>query len=211
MSSKTSGTRQVFRQRSPLWLAAGCAVIGLILLFSLARSWADDPQPLFAAWVVFVLAVVWSVFFRPAVVLDDEGVTVRNIFRDFHIPWAQVTDTESRWNLKVFVGDRGYTAWAISAQLGRPKGTRGGFFGGFSPGRLDKPAGAAARLPTSAPKVTAATVARSIELGRLDYEEAVARGGLPATPDAGVRVVWPPLVVAVLLLPAIAVVALTLR
>ncbi|HXR67230.1 MAG TPA: hypothetical protein VN712_01200, partial [Dermatophilaceae bacterium] len=85
MSSETSRTQQVFRQRSPLWLAAVCAVIGLFLLLSLARNWADDPQPLFAAWVVFVLAVVWSVFVRPAVLVDDEGVTVRNVIRDFHI------------------------------------------------------------------------------------------------------------------------------
>ena len=210
MSSKTSRTQQVFRQRSPLWLAAVCAAIGLVLLLSVARSWADDPQPLFAAWVVLVLAVVWSVFVRPAVVLDDEGVTVRNVLMDFHIPWARVTDTESRWNLKVFVGDRGYTAWAISAQVGRPKATAGGLFGNLSPGRLDRYAGAAARPPTSAPKVTASSVAQSIETGRHDYEEAVARGKLPATPEARVQVRWVPLVVAVLLVPAIAVLALTL-
>jgi len=214
MSSETSRTQQVFRQRSPLWLAAVCAVIGLFLLLSLARSWADDPQPLFAAWVVFVLAVVWSVFVRPAVLVDDEGVTVRNVIRDFHIPWARVTDTESRWNLMVFAGERGYTSWAISAQVGRPKRPGGGLLGSFSPGRLDKDAGAAKStsvpLPTSAPKVTAATVAQSIETGRQHWEDAVARGALPATPDARVRVMWPPLVVAVLLVPAIAVLALTL-
>lgn len=211
MSSQTSGTRQVFRQRSPLWLAAVCALIGLILLVSLARSWADNPQPLFAAWVVLVLAAVWSVFVRPAVVLDAEGVVVRNILRDFHIPWAQVTDVESRWNLKVFVGDQGYTTWAISSQIGRPKRPGGGLLGGFAPRGLDQPAGAAARPSPSAQKVTAAMVARSVETARDDYLEAVARGALPAGPDARVRVTWSPVVVAVLLLPAIAVVILTVR
>ena len=210
MSSETSRTQQVFRQRSPLWLAAVCALIGLFLLLSLARSWADDPQPLFAAWVVFVLAVVWALFVRPAVLLDDQGVTVRNILRDIHVPWAQLSDTESRWNLKVFVGDRGYTAWAISAQVGRPKGAAGGLFGSLSLRGLDKYAGAPARPTGSAPKVTAAMVARLIEAGKDDYEAGDARGALPATPDAPVRVCWVPLVVAVLLLPAIAVLALTL-
>jgi len=211
MSSETSRTQQVFRQRSPLWLAAVCALIGLFLLLSLARSWADDPQPLFAAWVVFVLAVVWALFVRPAVLLDDQGVTVRNILRDIHVPWAQLSDTESRWNLKVFVGDRGYTAWAISAQVGRPKRPGGATsLAGLPLGRLDRSAGTAARPPTSAPKVTALTVAQSIEMGKDDYEDAVARGALRPTPDAPVRVSWVPLVLAVLLLPAIAVVALTL-
>ena len=43
-----------------------------------------------------------------------------------------------------------------------------------------------------------------------DYDEALANGVLPATPDARVRVNWAPLAMTVLLLPAIAVVVLSL-
>jgi hypothetical protein len=203
-------TAQVFRQRSPLVLAEVCAVIGLLLLVSVARDWADNPQPLFAAWVLFGVALAWSVFVRPAVLLDDTGVTLRNLVRDVHIPWGRVTDAESRWNLKVLAGDQAYTAWAISSQVERPKGVSGRMLGGLSPGRLDKYASADARLSAHAPKVTAAMVARLIKAARQDYDEAVATGAPPATPDAGVRVTWAPLVMAVLLLPAIAVVVLSL-
>ena len=186
MGSRTSTTRQVYRQRSPLGLAAVCAVTGLFLLLSLARSWADSPQPLFAAWLVFGLAVVWSVFVRPAVLLDIEGVTVRNVFRDVHIPWIRLTDVEFRWNLKVFVGDRGYTAWAISSQVERPAGVPGGMFA-MMPGRLNRQASAVAKLsPTSskviAPKVTASMVARLIEQAKQEYDEAVAQGSSPPRP-----------------------------
>jgi hypothetical protein len=203
-------TQHVFRQRSTLALAAVSAVVALLLLVSLARDWADNPQPLFVSWLIFGLSLVWSVFVRPSVLLDDEGVTVRNVVREVHIPWDLVTDIESRWNLKVFVGDRGYTAWAITSQVERPKRVSGGMFGILSPGRLDKYASTVARPSTPAPKVTAATVARSIEQAKQVYDEAVAQGALPAAPDTGVRVTWVPLVVAALLLPAIAVVALTL-
>jgi Bacterial PH domain len=203
-------TQQVFRQRSPLALAAVSAAVGLLMLGFLARDWADNPQPLFLAWVFLGLTFAWSVFVRPAVVLDDEGVTVRNVVRDAHIPWGKVTYVESRWNLKVFVGDRGYTAWAIASQIERPKRVSGGMFGILSPGRLDKYAGVAARPSTPAPKVTAAMVARSIEQAKQEYDEAVAHGALPAAPDGPVRITWVPLVLAVLLLPAIAVVALSL-
>jgi hypothetical protein len=209
MGKKTSTPPQVFRQRTPLVLGAVCAVIGMLLLVSLARGWGHSPQPLFLAWVLFALAAVWALFLRPAVLLDKGGVTVRNIVRDVHIPWGVLTDVESRWNLKVLVGDRGYTAWAISSQVERPKRASGGMLGALS-GRVDRHAAVDTRPSTPSPKVTASMVARSVEQAKADYDEAVARGALPATPQARVRVTWAPLVVAILLVPALAVVALSL-
>src|SRR5450759_38247 len=209
LSNKISTRQQLIRQRSPLGLAAVCGVIGLVLLVSMAWQWAEYPEPLFAAWVVFFMAFVWSLFIRPAVVLDYDGVTIRNIVRDVRIPWSQVGDVECRWSLKVFVGDQPYTAWAISSQAGRPKGGSRGMFA-MMPGRLDKLANADAQPSRSAPKVTASLVARSIEQAREEYAEAVAQGLVAAAPEAQVRITWVPMVLAIVLLPAIAVLALSL-
>lgn len=209
MSSKTSTTPHLIRQRSPLGLAAACGVTGLVLLVSMSWQWAEHPEPLFAAWVIFILAVVWSLFVRPAVLLDEDGVTIRNVVRDIHIPWVRVTDVECRWSLKVFVGDRAYTAWAISSQVGRPKASPGSLLG-MTPGRLDEFASAGAHPSTSAPKVTASTVARAIEQAQEEYSEAVARGAIAAPSDAQVRMTLVPMALAIMFLPAIAVVAITL-
>jgi hypothetical protein len=209
MGAKTPTTRHVFRQRSPLALAVVFGGTGLLLLASVASSWADDPQPLYAAWVLFGLAVVWSLFVRPAVLLDGDGVTIRNVVRDIHLPWVRVTDVDFRWNLKVYAGDRAYTAWAIASQVDRPKALSVGMFGASLPGRFDKYSGASSH-PTAAPKVTASMVARLIERSREEYAEAVARGALPAAPDDQVRVRWVPMVLAIVAVPAIAVVALSL-
>jgi len=209
MSSKTSTKQQLIRQRSPLGLAAACGVTGVVLLVSMAWQWAEHPEPLFAAWVIFILALVWSLFVRPAVLLDEDGVTIRNVVRDIHIPWVRVTDVECRWSLKVLVGDRAYTAWAISSQVGRPKVSPGRLLG-MTPGRLDAFASAGARPPTSAPKVTASSVARAIEDAKEDYSDAVARGAIVAPADAQVRITLVPMALAIVFLPAIAVVALTL-
>ena len=209
MSGKTSTKQQLFRQRSPLGLAAACGVTGLVLLVSMAWQWAECPEPLFATWVVFILAVVWSLFVRPAVLLDEDGVTIRNVVRDIHIPWVRVTDVECRWNLKVFVGDRAYTAWAISSQVGRPKVSPGSLLG-MTPRRLDTFASAGAHPSTSAPKVTASTVARAIEQAKEEYSEAVARGAIAAASDPEVGVTWVLMALAIVVLPAIAVAALTL-
>ena len=209
MSSSTSTRQHLIRQRSPLGLAAACGLTGLVLLVSMAFQWAEHPEPLFAAWVVFILAVVWSLFVRPAVLLDENGVTLRNVVRDIHIPWGQVTDVEFRWNLKVLVGDRPYTAWAISSQVERPKGASGSMFA-IMPGRLDKLARAEGKSSTSAPRVTASTVARAVEQAKEEYTEAVAKGAAVAAPDAQVRMTWVPMALAIMLLPALAVVVLVL-
>jgi Bacterial PH domain len=210
MGSNTSTTKHLFRQRSPLGLAAVCAVTSLFVLASLARNWAENPQPLFASWVLFGLAVVWSVFVRPAVLIDLEGVTLRNVARDVHVPWTRLTDVQVRWNLKVYVGERSYTAWAISSQVERPGGLSGGMFAIPLSGRLGRAASADAARSTSEPKITASMVARSIDQAKQEYDEAVAHGQLPSAPDGRVRITWVPLVMAVLFLPALAVVALSL-
>jgi hypothetical protein len=210
MGTNASTTHLVFRQTSPLVLAAVSGATALVLLVSLARDWAHNAQPLSVAWVLFGLACMWSLFIRPVVVLDGDGVTFRNVVRDIHIPWARVTDVDFRWNLKVFVGDRGYTSWAISSQVERPRRTPAGMFGGLASVRLGKDASAYAQPRSRAPKVTASFVARSIEQARDEYAEAVAHGALQAPLDGQVRVMWVPTVVAVLVLPAIAVVAFSL-
>jgi hypothetical protein len=207
MGPKTSTTQQMFRQRSSLSVAAICAVTSVILLVSMALDWADHPQPLFASWVLLVVAGTWSVFVRPAVLLDVDGVTVRNILRDIQIPWSELTHAESRWNLKVFAGDRGYTAWAISAQIGRPSRPSGGRLGMLSPRRLEKQYDVDRGKPAAAPKVTASTVATAIEQAKREYDEVVAQGRPPEEPEGRLRITWVPLVMVVLLLPAIAVVA----
>src|SRR5476649_2613946 len=128
MGTNASTTHLEFRQTSPLVLAAVSGATGLVLLVSLARNWAHNAQPLSVAWVLFGLAFMWSLFIRPVVVLDGDGVTFRNVVRDVSIPWARVTDVDFRWNLKVYVGDRGYTSWAISSQVERPGRTPAGLF-----------------------------------------------------------------------------------
>lgn len=215
MGGRISTTQQVYRARSSVRLAVVCAVMGLFLLVSLARDWADSPRPLAVSWVLLVLAGVWSIFVRPAVLLDAEGVTIRNVLRDVHIPWALLTYADARWSLKLFVGDRGYTAWAISSQIDRPKPTSGGSFGLRRPSSRPSDRLAKAHLQQSLPdaKVTASTVARSIEQAKRDVDEAMARGQLPVPVDdldGRVQVTWVPLVLLVVLLPAFAVVVFTL-
>jgi hypothetical protein len=175
MSSPTA-PRQVFRQRSSLLLAALCAVTGVVLLLSLARNWSSFPRPLFAAWVIFGLALTWVIFVRPAVVLDERGVTLRNLVRDVHIPWARLTQVTSRWTVKVFAGDKGYSAWAISSQVERPKLVSAGIFSPRSPALPNASRVPRAPHPTVDTKVSATSVAAAIKNAKQEYDDSVAQG-----------------------------------
>ena len=206
MVIKSSKAQRVFRQRSSVWLAVMSAVTALLLLLSLVRSWAQYPRPLFGAWVLFGVAVAWSIFVRPSVVIDAQGVTIRNIVRDIHIPWAALTDISTRWNLKVMAGNQGYNAWAISSQVDRPSSASSGLFRIPASVRSNRTGSVAASASPAATKVTARAVAESIHAAKQEYDDAVAAGEVPPAADAGVRIVWLPLVMAVLLLPALAVV-----
>jgi hypothetical protein len=93
--------------------------------------------------------------------------------------------------------------------VGRPKVSPGGLLG-MTPRRLDTFASAGAHPSTSAPKVTASTVARAIEQAKEEYSEAVARGAIAAASDPEVGVTWVLMALVIVVLPAIAVAALTL-
>jgi hypothetical protein len=69
--------------------------------------------------LVAVGALLWGVFWRPAVVVDDDGVELRNVVRDVHVPWRVLESLDTRYALTLHVGRRRYRSWAAGAP-GRP-------------------------------------------------------------------------------------------
>ena len=205
--------QHVYRQRSPLVIAVLFGLGAAVLLGSAALSWRDHPQPLFVSWLVWGCAALWAVFVRPSVVLTPDGVRLSNIVREVHIPWSLVSDVEARWNVKVWAGDQGWTAWAISSQVERPRGASS-LLPGMST-KLDQYAArdareAAGTAPGKAAKVTARAVADAIEDTNAEYAAAVAAGEIQPPPSPAVTTRWVPLAVLALVLPFLAVVLFTL-
>lgn len=211
MSDTPSPTSALtYRQKGPqvtAWLFIAAAAL---MLVDVVRTWSVQPEPLLGAGLLLGIAVGWVTFLRPAVVLDQTGVLLRNPLRDVKIPWAALTDVESRWNVRVFAGDRGYTAWAISSQVQRPPG--GSMFSLIIPNKLTEYAremsGGADEAPET--KVTARLVADVIEETRLEYDAAVAAGDITPPAEPAVAVRWVPPTMAALFVPLLAVVWLTL-
>jgi hypothetical protein len=205
--------QHVYRQRSPLVIAVLFGLGAVVLLGSAALSWRDHPQPLFVSWLVWGCAALWAVFVRPSVVLTQDGVRLSNIVREVHLPWSLVSDVEARWNVKVWAGDEGWTAWAISSQVERPK-VASSLLPGMST-KLDQYAardarGAAGTAPSKAAKVTARAVADAIEDTSAEYAAAVTAGEIQPPPSPAVTTRWVPQAVLALVLPFLAVVLFTL-
>lgn len=106
----------------------GCAVLWFVLAAALAVEVVLRTPVEVAAGRLLLLAaatvVVHVVFWRPAVVVDDDAVTLRNLVRDVRVPWHLVEAVDTRFALAVLTPSGTYTSWAAPAP--------GRFTGGLS-------------------------------------------------------------------------------
>jgi hypothetical protein len=69
--------------------------------------------------LVAVCAVAYAVLWRPEVVVDADGVLLRNVARDVRVPWPALRDVDTRYALTLRTDHGRYTSWAATAP-GRP-------------------------------------------------------------------------------------------
>jgi hypothetical protein len=67
---------------------------------------------LFALWLVAGLAALGCLFWRPAVVVDDSAVELRNVVRDVRVPWARLEEVTTRFTLTLHADGRRHQSWA---------------------------------------------------------------------------------------------------
>ncbi len=65
-------------------------------------------------------ALVYALLWRPAVVVDLEGVRLVNLVRDVRVPWPALEGVETRYALTLLTAGRSYQSWAAAA-AGRPQ------------------------------------------------------------------------------------------
>jgi len=113
------GGRQVYR---PVF-----ARVLLVVVAAFALWWEADLlvhgrlalAVLGALWTAAAACALVALFWRPAVIVDDEGAELRNVLRDVRVPWAALDGVETRYALTLVSGGRRYTAWAAPT-TGRP-------------------------------------------------------------------------------------------
>lgn len=96
-------------------------------------------------------AALYALFWRPAVVVDENAVELRNVVRDVRVPWPALDDVESRLALTLVVGERKFSSWAATGSKRPPivvRSTDPGRLPGVDPAHLTAPA---VRRPTGLP------------------------------------------------------------
>lgn len=91
---------------------AGSAVVTVLVFGSSVRLLAP---------FALIGALGWLAYWRPCVVLDERGVTLRNVFREVVVPWPAVVDVHSRYGLRLETPYGDFNAWAVAAPTGRDR------------------------------------------------------------------------------------------
>lgn len=65
--------------------------------------------------LAFSCAVVFGLFWHPAVLVDADGVELVNVARRVRLPWSTVETLDTRWALSLEAAGRRWTSWAAPA------------------------------------------------------------------------------------------------
>ena len=116
MTDLAGRDRTVFRPAAARALSIGWFVVAAAIAVDVMVR-GEGRTRLVTLAVLLVLSVAaYGVMFRPSVEIDDERVTVRNVFRDAAIPWHRVTDITARWSLTVHTERRHFGSWAVTGR-----------------------------------------------------------------------------------------------
>lgn len=99
-----------------LTAAAGAVALVAVVAVGMQDGLGEVVRALPLAGLV-VLAV-WALFWRPAVVVSDGGVLVRNPLRSTHVPWPTYRGLTVQWSLVLHTTDGDVTAWAAPRSSG---------------------------------------------------------------------------------------------
>lgn len=67
------------------------------------------------AWLLLAGATMYALLWRPAVIVDPDGVLLLNIVRQVWVPWAVLEAVETRYALTLVAAGRRYASWAAGA------------------------------------------------------------------------------------------------
>ncbi|MHA7220886.1 PH domain-containing protein [Arthrobacter sp. RHLT1-20] len=113
-SAPHAGNVEIFKARTNIWfawLSWAVAAFGLVVTVVTA-----GPGALAGAAPLLLIAFLgWQLFWLPAVVVHDDGVSLENPFRSVQVPWAALVHVDTRFALTLITAEKSYTSWAAPA------------------------------------------------------------------------------------------------
>jgi Bacterial PH domain len=115
MSTEPYRYRPLFGRVLTVVVAVIClvGVIGLAVL----GDWANLITTIWP--LAFFAVLVFTLFWRPVIAIDDRGLTVVNVFRTVFLPWAALERIDTRYSLTLFTPTRKVPVWAAPGPSAR--------------------------------------------------------------------------------------------
>lgn len=106
--------------RSLLGRVASLVVLAGALLVALSVLTSDGLAGLlpFLGWGGLLGVAVWGLWWAPLLVLADDGLRVRNMWRSYRLTWDEVVGCRSRWVLALLTRDGSEIAVAAAQRPG---------------------------------------------------------------------------------------------
>lgn len=153
-----AGTVEIFKARTNAWFAVLCWAVAALGI-AVTGITAGPAALAGTAPLLLVAFLGWQLFWMPAVVVHDGGVTLENPFRSILVPWEALVQVDTRFALTLVTARKSYVAWAAPApgiwggRNARPEDLRGLPATTYGPGQSVRPgdlkstdSGVAARL-----------------------------------------------------------------
>jgi hypothetical protein len=211
-----AGKPDVYRSPVALvvwWLWVAFALANLI---DLAVQGRDHFAAEVAAVLILVTGVAYVAAFRPRVLADDVGITIRNPLRDHHVPWDCVRSLDLRDSLEVHCtrqdGDRKdktLYAWAVQSTRRRRLKAEARARRSAAKSASQQPP-SYARLPAEAQAAMTKTDAENITAALRDRAARVQAAGAPGAAGARRTARWDLPAIAALVLPALLLIVVSL-
>lgn len=114
MPTEASPEPDVYVSRFNRILAVVIWVLAAFLASSLFFV-APGPHLLYLIPAAFIALFAWEGLWAPRVIVDDEGVRLRNVLRTIFVPWAALIHVDTKYALTLYTPHRNYAAWAAPA------------------------------------------------------------------------------------------------
>jgi hypothetical protein len=191
------------------WVWVAFALVNLI---DLAVQGRDHFAAEVAAVLILVTGIAYVTAFRPRVIADDSGITIKNPLRDHHVPWGCVQDVDLRDSLEVRCTpqdgeQKSKTLYAWAVHSSRRSRLKAEARARRSAKSSRQPPAAYARLPAEAQAALTRTDSENIAKA---LAERAARARAAGATGGRRAARWDPLAIAALVLPALLLLVVSL-
>ncbi len=148
---------------------------------SWSRSITAGPAALAGTAPLLLIAFLgWQLFWMPAVVVHERGVTLENPFRSVVVPWEALVHVDTRFALTLVTAHKSYAAWAAPApgiwggRNAQPEDLRGLPATTYGPGQSVRPGDLKTTDSGQAARIVRARWQHLVESGELAAGDAAA-------------------------------------